>query len=670
MRASAAKIIKPKAASFVFESSDEGEFEMFIDSLSRDEVNCSTLVVRNFDDFRLGELLSVLETNKKIQNVKLEGFVGEMSDETAANLTTLLEKNRSLRGIHLAAATIPEESAELVVEALAKNPAIQDVALKFDRDEISEMIKSVTKRNKELSKGMAFLLQEEFFKQIEDKRVVEMINAHEVNIQALIKSALSEDGNVSFQVLYSALDTIYENLRIKHQLSSGDLTLKKALLEAGTLIKDFQKMMNKLLDFSVEADWNLLHFAATNGVVSHIPKLMELKFSLDSCDVSDRTPLFTAALAGMLSSVKTLVAHGADVEKKDSQGKSAMQAAMENNHPEIADFLEQKRSDKKGEHATPTGLDASLSTDMAAVPKAPVKDKKADLELAKTLRRFYQVHGGKKVAADLPEGTTAETGSTYEGYETLIYNLEKYIAKCIELKQVEKVEKLQTILATLKSSAIAPPGAEYKESKSIFEAFQRENQQDQKAISGIIETLSKARAGARLIVDAGHVCHAIGALLEKKENGRYELDLADRGGSLNFSEREGGKFASIKTLNFQASLLPAVLTVLFESQHLPKDKAVEKLEKTLPRLTFAKFKENLDISQSPFKAPICYYANSKTILFDLIVKEFGIKDGRKIYKEFSTDSRETLAVDLAKYKGPDHQAVQTSETIVAKRRAA
>ena len=82
-----------------------------------------------------------------------------------------------------------------------------------------------------------------------------------------------------------------------------------------------------------------LQQAAAAGNVPELQVLMAQKANVNARDSSGRTALMLAVLHGQRSAVDTLIAAGADPNAADSQGTTPLKAAMEADQPEIVAAL-------------------------------------------------------------------------------------------------------------------------------------------------------------------------------------------------------------------------------------------------------------------------------------------------------------------------------------------
>ncbi|MCX7897240.1 MAG: ankyrin repeat domain-containing protein [Rhodocyclaceae bacterium] len=116
----------------------------------------------------------------------------------------------------------------------------------------------------------------------------------------------------------------------------GDTPLMLAAL-AGQL-----DVVRLLLDHRAKVDlggWNALHYAAFNGHAEILPWLLAAGAEIDKPAPNGETALMLASRNGHFEAVRVLVGSGAKVDYR-AHGKTAQDLAQENNHLEIAEFLQ------------------------------------------------------------------------------------------------------------------------------------------------------------------------------------------------------------------------------------------------------------------------------------------------------------------------------------------
>lgn len=110
---------------------------------------------------------------------------------------------------------------------------------------------------------------------------------------------------------------------------NGDLATTTLLLDHGAN----PNLLNK-------AGATPLHDAALNGNPEVIAALLKHGAEIDAVDTDTQsTPLHYAASMDRLDAVKTLVAHRANRQLKNSEGLNARQIAARNSFADVADFL-------------------------------------------------------------------------------------------------------------------------------------------------------------------------------------------------------------------------------------------------------------------------------------------------------------------------------------------
>ena len=90
----------------------------------------------------------------------------------------------------------------------------------------------------------------------------------------------------------------------------------------------------------VKDDLFRLLYAALEGNVFIIQKLLLLGVKINSYDYDGRTALGVAASQGNLAVVKYLIAHGADPLHRDIRNNDALADAKRENHAEVIALLE------------------------------------------------------------------------------------------------------------------------------------------------------------------------------------------------------------------------------------------------------------------------------------------------------------------------------------------
>lgn len=125
-------------------------------------------------------------------------------------------------------------------------------------------------------------------------------------------------------------------------LFAQELSGEKTRVFQTDKIEDIKKVFTKD-DFTKcfdikEVSYNLLSLSARYERVNVINYLFANNADVNkSC--SDTTPLMYAAMYGYTDTVKLFLKKGAKKETKDSNGKTAKDHALENNHPETAAIL-------------------------------------------------------------------------------------------------------------------------------------------------------------------------------------------------------------------------------------------------------------------------------------------------------------------------------------------
>ena len=84
---------------------------------------------------------------------------------------------------------------------------------------------------------------------------------------------------------------------------------------------------------------NPLHSAAEAGDVTEIESLLALGFSIDERDDEGVTPLMIAAVNNKLQAVKCLLKQGADPSLQDSRGRNVLHYASQGGNPEVIELM-------------------------------------------------------------------------------------------------------------------------------------------------------------------------------------------------------------------------------------------------------------------------------------------------------------------------------------------
>lgn len=127
-----------------------------------------------------------------------------------------------------------------------------------------------------------------------------------------------------------------------NSLFAQELSNEKMKVFQTDKIEDIKKVFKKedfIKCFDIKGvSYNMFSLSARYERVNVINYLLANKISVNkSC--SDVTPLMYAAMYGYTDTVKLFLKNGAKKETKDSNGKTAKDHALENNHPETAAIL-------------------------------------------------------------------------------------------------------------------------------------------------------------------------------------------------------------------------------------------------------------------------------------------------------------------------------------------
>ncbi|CAM5784608.1 ankyrin repeat domain-containing protein [Ottowia pentelensis] len=143
--------------------------------------------------------------------------------------------------------------------------------------------------------------------------------------------ALEEDSLKVARLLVAARRTKGEQRNTKDEsvlmmaAYKGDLDIARALID-----KDAD--VNK-------PGWTPLHYAATKGHLKMMDLLLEHYAFIDAQAPNGNTPLMMAAFYSTPEAVKLLIQAGADVNMRNSGGKTALDLAQMSNHRNSADLI-------------------------------------------------------------------------------------------------------------------------------------------------------------------------------------------------------------------------------------------------------------------------------------------------------------------------------------------
>mmetsp|Transcript_10474 Transcript_10474/g.11522 ORF Transcript_10474/g.11522 Transcript_10474/m.11522 type:complete len:176 (+) Transcript_10474:34-561(+) len=105
------------------------------------------------------------------------------------------------------------------------------------------------------------------------------------------------------------------------------------------------KQSPQLLDKVEKMGQHLLHFAADEGNLNAIEKLIELGAFVDILDRMDHTPIGFAAAKGQLDIIKALFAQNADINILDASGHGPLYACAVRGHLDCVKFLVEHGAD-------------------------------------------------------------------------------------------------------------------------------------------------------------------------------------------------------------------------------------------------------------------------------------------------------------------------------------
>ncbi|MCY2932326.1 MAG: ankyrin repeat domain-containing protein [Planctomycetota bacterium] len=94
-----------------------------------------------------------------------------------------------------------------------------------------------------------------------------------------------------------------------------------------------------------EIGWTALHWAAADGDVEMISKLLAARADVDATNLAGRTPLHEACLSGQREAVEALLAARANPKLADSNGRTPLHCAVQANNRAIVELLLARRVD-------------------------------------------------------------------------------------------------------------------------------------------------------------------------------------------------------------------------------------------------------------------------------------------------------------------------------------
>ncbi|KAJ5752240.1 hypothetical protein N7520_009157 [Penicillium odoratum] len=145
---------------------------------------------------------------------------------------------------------------------------------------------------------------------------------------ALFIAAQKGDENIAKLLLLNGADPKGPNMRGKSALSqaviSGNLSMTRLLLNYGATTNVLCANGDTALTYAVVSD----NIEMTQLLLDH-------GTPVDQIGISTRTSLFRAVSLGNVRMAKLLIEKGADPNRQDNQGLSAMRIAMENRQDEI-----------------------------------------------------------------------------------------------------------------------------------------------------------------------------------------------------------------------------------------------------------------------------------------------------------------------------------------------
>jgi ankyrin repeat protein len=158
--------------------------------------------------------------------------------------------------------------------------------------------------------------------------------AKEINPLMLLSSVINND-----------LAGVRALLEQEVEVNTLDVDKRSALMYAS--YEGYVDIMESLISYGADPDLcdvngrTALMFAASGPLPGAVRLLLEKGATVNIQDIDEHyTALMYAAAEGQLENVRLLIEHGADPMIKDVDGDNAMVFARNNNHREVADFLE------------------------------------------------------------------------------------------------------------------------------------------------------------------------------------------------------------------------------------------------------------------------------------------------------------------------------------------
>lgn len=105
--------------------------------------------------------------------------------------------------------------------------------------------------------------------------------------------------------------------------------------------RDFECLVKKALHYYNEekGSWSCLHFAASSGDRDRVLSMLSKGAYIEVVSNEGKTPLYEASKAGMLSTVKLLAEHDADISARSHVGFTPLHVAAEYNHHSVVSYL-------------------------------------------------------------------------------------------------------------------------------------------------------------------------------------------------------------------------------------------------------------------------------------------------------------------------------------------
>jgi len=160
-----------------------------------------------------------------------------------------------------------------------------------------------------------------------------------------------------------------------------------------------------------------IHEAASIGDIILVQRIIENGTDVDSIDYyNNRTALHRAAISGRRDVVELLLAKGADIDRKDNDGRTPLDYALQNGHTEIAELLIAQGATVSSIHvAVQVGDLEKVNAFLEQDADVNAKDKQGKTVL------FYAVEHNHKDIVELLIAKGADVNAKEDGGYTPLY---------------------------------------------------------------------------------------------------------------------------------------------------------------------------------------------------------------------------------------------------------